>query len=164
MYLSFCELGIELISEYSCTNANLKLFTIRIHYGGRISWGTYVSYDGGNVNYIDICDAERMSIHEIKSMVQKLRNRRASILYYAHVNKFCAWTYKYKVMEMYCHHFAANEIDELKRQSDIEPAIEKKKSAVIIEDLDEKGCIFRELLVPLIPSTRRYNDDFMATK
>ena len=79
----------------------------------------YVWYVDGDVDHVDICDAERMSIFELNKMVAKLGHRRATILYYYlepnkdlsnglrklciddDVNKFSGWAYKFKVIEVF---------------------------------------------------------------
>ena len=112
--------------------------------------------------YIDMCDAERMSIHELNKMVGKVGHRNATILYYylepvadmrtglrelstdTHVRTFCDWAYKFKVMEVYCHHLTDPEIEELKNAVIIEsPDKGKKKTGVVIEEVDEEECITR---------------------
>ena len=92
-----------------------------------------------------MCDAERMSIHELNKIVEKVGHRNAAILYYylepiadmgtslrelstdTHVRTFCDWAYKFKVMEVYCYRLTVIEIEELKNNLIIESPNKRKK-------------------------------------
>ena len=88
-----------------------------------------MGYVDGDVDDIDLCSAEKMSILELNKMVKKLGHRRAAILYYyvepnkdlsnglrelctdEDVNKFSRWAYKFKVMEVFCNHLTPKKLN-----------------------------------------------------
>ena len=102
-----------------------------MHHRGKIRWESYISYVGGDVDDVDLCDCERMSIHELNQMVEELGHIQEIKMYYyleptkdlnsglrelctdADVNKFCTLAYEYKVMEVYCNHLTIEEIDQV---------------------------------------------------
>ena len=132
-----------------------------MHHGERINWGQYVGYVDGDVDDIDLCSAEKMSILELNKMVGKLGHRRAAILYYyvepnkdlsnglrelctdEDVNKFSEWVYKFKVMEVFCNHLTPEEIEKFRSPLIVKP-VENKRCGVVIEELDEQGRIIGE--------------------
>ena len=140
-----------------------EIFSTRLHHEGRINWEKCVSYENGEVDYVDTCNAECKSIHELNNMVQKVGYPNVAILYYylepivdmrtglrelstdTYVRASCDWAYNFKVMEVYCHHLTVIEIEELNNNLIIESPNEgKNKSGVVIEELDEQECITKE--------------------
>lgn len=63
--------------EYGCS-----LFTVKMRHGGRIEGDKYKSYVGAEVDYFDLCDGDRMSMHEINDMVKECGYNKDVILYY----------------------------------------------------------------------------------
>ena len=49
---------------------------------GKIRWESYISFVGGDVDHVDICDCEWMPIHELNEMVDELGHIKETIVYY----------------------------------------------------------------------------------
>ena len=144
-----------------------------MYHGGKFNWQNY-RYIDGHVDYVDLCDAKTMSVHEINYMVDKLGYYGCIVYYYLEPGKdfqsglkelstdkaiisFCNWAYKHKIIEVYCDHKTKNEIKRMAMKSlpfDMELI---KKPGVTIEELDENGNVIRERSFKLVPLTRLFD-------
>ncbi|KAL3516677.1 hypothetical protein ACH5RR_023579 [Cinchona calisaya] len=96
---------------------------------GQLRGKQFKTYVGGEVDHIDDCNAERMSVHEINIMVQELGHKEAIFYYYlepktsldkglrnlqgySDVLGMCKWVCKYKLIDVYCDHRPLSEIFE----------------------------------------------------
>ena len=95
---------------HDCAEHGSEYFTIRLHYKGRFNGSDYRFYTSGEVDHVDLCDGDRMSVLEINEMLKKLGyGKEEAVLYYyleptsvlsnglrqlqidQHVNRFCCW-------------------------------------------------------------------------
>ncbi|KAL3514047.1 hypothetical protein ACH5RR_026764 [Cinchona calisaya] len=159
------------------TDPNCELFTIRLHHGGKISGNKYVSYVGGDVDHVDNCNAEKMSLHEISCTVEDLGHHDTITYYYLEpykdmsnglrelccdgdINNFCNWAYKFKVMEVYCDHNIEEEVNEIIQNSPlVRQTHDKSISGVLIEEIDGNGDIVRLKSVDRVSNVNKEGED-----
>ena len=89
-----------------------------MRHGGRIEGDKYKSYVGGEVDYFDLCDGDRMTMQEINGMVKRYDYNNEVIFYYyldprndinhglkefqtnKHIREFYSWAEWFKLMEV----------------------------------------------------------------
>ena len=161
---------------HDCAEHGSEYFTIRLHYGGKFNGSDYRFYTGGEVDHIDLCDGDRMSVLEINEMLKKLGyGEEEAVLYYyleptsvlpdglrqlqtdQHVNQFCSWVQEYKVMEVYCDHKTIEEVLKMQFNEPVETYAAPPKSGVLIEEIDDEGRVIEEPCTNMVLTKKPLN-------